>query len=776
MGETSYTNRRRRGQTLAEFSLTLPILLILTFGTIEFGRVFQAWVTVQNAAREATRYATTGQYDEDKYDIDTVIKCDQNDTRGTLHRGNRMNSGSPEVDFYAGGNAVTGFVPTGESLFATWYGGQNCESTDEMLGMRKDILRIMSIKDVGRRGAAGLSLENSEIHGNADSVWKMMTDLWTIPAPRSDLPGYFNVSICSSRGFLDPTADTIDPNDLKIPKTRFFTILDDTQIPDIADFGYSTPYCMLNEKPTGDALNNKEITHNWGLQWLDPGGPGDRVSVFVTFNHPLITPLGLAEYITMTARRSGVNESFRASRALGAVQGSPSGGGVGETNTPPPASATPTATDSPTPTSSASPTFTHTPTNTPEPFDCANLHVGNLSFFQQRVFFQITNFNAQDTTVEKIHLKWVTPGGFSGMFLSSMAINSGILWVGEQNTPPELDTSSLTGADLTRFNGADKRIRAFETSIWEGAFLGAGFNIATVMNPWDFTGSEFTFTNIDNPSSPCRVIVDVPPPPDPSDLPTIPPDATATYTPNCASSSIEVSWAGFESFGVVKLLVDNRRHQSAPLTDFRIVWPDPAGLNPSQVNVLTLRRITVEGANPDDNASIEIWRGKEDWGDGGSKGDRTPDTTPGEPGTSFWRNSYSFPPRSITPVYLDFEGTPGKLDQAFNITTDMFNGTRFTLTCTGGDGGSGGGGSVDDGDIILSTLPPPLPTNTRPPTRTPGPTKTPSPTRPSPTPSNTHTPGPTFTPSNTATITNTPPPALPTSVDQGDGSGGETGN
>ncbi|KAB2861677.1 MAG: pilus assembly protein, partial [Anaerolineae bacterium] len=55
--------RGRRGQTMAEFALTLPIVLILTFGVIEFARLFQAWVTLQNSARAAVRYGVTGQWD-----------------------------------------------------------------------------------------------------------------------------------------------------------------------------------------------------------------------------------------------------------------------------------------------------------------------------------------------------------------------------------------------------------------------------------------------------------------------------------------------------------------------------------------------------------------------------------------------------------------------------------------------------------------------------------------------------------------------------------------
>src|SRR4051812_32404498 len=64
-------HRPRPGQTLVEFSLTLPLLLLLLFGIIEFGRIFQAWVTLQNAARAAARVAITGEYDKDMFpDLD----------------------------------------------------------------------------------------------------------------------------------------------------------------------------------------------------------------------------------------------------------------------------------------------------------------------------------------------------------------------------------------------------------------------------------------------------------------------------------------------------------------------------------------------------------------------------------------------------------------------------------------------------------------------------------------------------------------------------------
>ena len=56
---------RQKGQGLLEFALVLPVLLMITFVLIETGRIFHAYVTVQNAARRAARYAVTGQVKEE---------------------------------------------------------------------------------------------------------------------------------------------------------------------------------------------------------------------------------------------------------------------------------------------------------------------------------------------------------------------------------------------------------------------------------------------------------------------------------------------------------------------------------------------------------------------------------------------------------------------------------------------------------------------------------------------------------------------------------------
>jgi Flp pilus assembly protein TadG len=53
--------RRDRGATAVEFALLLPVLLLLVFGIIDFGRALNAQITLTQAAREGARLAALGQ-------------------------------------------------------------------------------------------------------------------------------------------------------------------------------------------------------------------------------------------------------------------------------------------------------------------------------------------------------------------------------------------------------------------------------------------------------------------------------------------------------------------------------------------------------------------------------------------------------------------------------------------------------------------------------------------------------------------------------------------
>ena len=53
--------RRDRGAAAVEFALLLPVLLLLVFGLIDFGRALNAQITLTQAAREGARLAALGQ-------------------------------------------------------------------------------------------------------------------------------------------------------------------------------------------------------------------------------------------------------------------------------------------------------------------------------------------------------------------------------------------------------------------------------------------------------------------------------------------------------------------------------------------------------------------------------------------------------------------------------------------------------------------------------------------------------------------------------------------
>jgi Flp pilus assembly protein TadG len=57
--------RREGGQSLVEFSLILAPLLLLLLGIVQFGFIFNTYITVSTAAREAAREGTIYVYDRD---------------------------------------------------------------------------------------------------------------------------------------------------------------------------------------------------------------------------------------------------------------------------------------------------------------------------------------------------------------------------------------------------------------------------------------------------------------------------------------------------------------------------------------------------------------------------------------------------------------------------------------------------------------------------------------------------------------------------------------
>jgi Flp pilus assembly protein TadG len=66
---TAKTKRNRirdeRGQAMTEFAIVLPILIVLLFGIVQFGILFNNYVTLTDAARAGARAAAVSRQDGD---------------------------------------------------------------------------------------------------------------------------------------------------------------------------------------------------------------------------------------------------------------------------------------------------------------------------------------------------------------------------------------------------------------------------------------------------------------------------------------------------------------------------------------------------------------------------------------------------------------------------------------------------------------------------------------------------------------------------------------
>jgi len=95
--------RARNGQSLAEFALVLPVLLLIVLFAIDAGRLFLGWVEINNAARIAANYASlhptatwSDPADPDRARFDQLIAQEANVVNCTLE------SPIPDPTFPAG--------------------------------------------------------------------------------------------------------------------------------------------------------------------------------------------------------------------------------------------------------------------------------------------------------------------------------------------------------------------------------------------------------------------------------------------------------------------------------------------------------------------------------------------------------------------------------------------------------------------------------------------------------------------------------------------------
>src|SRR4030042_874326 len=82
--------KREYAQTMVEFALVFPIVLLITYGMIEFGRMLFIYAAVTGASREGARYgAAAGEVNTDEFGIPEVVPHYQHCTgiRNAVQRG-----------------------------------------------------------------------------------------------------------------------------------------------------------------------------------------------------------------------------------------------------------------------------------------------------------------------------------------------------------------------------------------------------------------------------------------------------------------------------------------------------------------------------------------------------------------------------------------------------------------------------------------------------------------------------------------------------------------
>lgn len=792
--------RARPGQTLVEFALTLPILLLLIFGIIEFGRMFQAWVTIQNAARTAARYAVTGQYNQTIFqDIDNPwtpdtigtymdglapdwpllqgveypygqkpgdgVPCTVNDTRGNFSP-TGVNVGGDTWHFP--GNLPNN--PSDAYFFASRWNGMRCDpNLDEHRWLRNDVLRLVSMTEAARVGAAGLSL----------APWMRIPGTGINTEPGGDaslMPGWFHVYVCSSRESMT------DQNRIDNNLGRYLYNLEHRT--DGTNYGFGAAgirLCTVEEVVRPDGVTDMNAvgpytnpSERQGINQYDAGGPGDFVEVVVYFNHPLITPLGLGRndgsgpYVLLQARRTMINESFRTARVLEL----PSQGMATMTRAPVTPTDTATAEPSATNTVRPSATSTTTPsitfTSTPGPV-CENVSFvaqppggGAAQPFMigQNLQMFIQNDNPGPVYIDSVRMQWVPNATYpdlyplnyklfnpdNGLPLPAHWAYNGVPDTGRPNPPQSGTRVDSTWTDWGWRSAEANRIipGGSRVTTWQGYFVNGPANLSDIYNvrDWPLIEIEVTWPDI---TSPCvlsySATPDVTPPPP---------------NPTCVDESLySLTFVTFQQYGVVRLEFENRDTVPLSITEFSFNWK-------SYFNGMDLGRVAARGVTAFSPDTVVMWELP-----GGSPPPPAGsfNTTAAAAGDPQWRSAPVFPAGSSGAIWLDFDGTNGNLQAEYPGVAFIsdFNGSyvRLSNTCLV---------RIVDASTPVPTATYTLtPTNTLTPSRTSTntPTQTFTPSRtftvtpsrtltPTFTPSQTLTPSRTFTPSRTNTPTNTP--------------------
>lgn len=108
MGRTQLGWYRQRGQSLLEFALVAPLFLLLVCALLDFGRLFYVEMDLQNAVRQAGRYASTGNHLPDPNNPGNNLSRVQSIIQTATNNASGLNVSSIQVSSLLGGPGNAG--------------------------------------------------------------------------------------------------------------------------------------------------------------------------------------------------------------------------------------------------------------------------------------------------------------------------------------------------------------------------------------------------------------------------------------------------------------------------------------------------------------------------------------------------------------------------------------------------------------------------------------------------------------------------------------------
>jgi Flp pilus assembly protein TadG len=91
-----------------EFAIVLPIFFLLVFGILDFGRLFYVEMTLQNAVRQAGRYASTGNHAANPADPGTPLTRAASILQAAQQAAPTLNISSITINSLGGGPGSAG--------------------------------------------------------------------------------------------------------------------------------------------------------------------------------------------------------------------------------------------------------------------------------------------------------------------------------------------------------------------------------------------------------------------------------------------------------------------------------------------------------------------------------------------------------------------------------------------------------------------------------------------------------------------------------------------